>query len=230
MKELLPHGSFAPWMEESCPFTRMSAWRYMQVYERYRDEPRRALAELSITDAYLEAGVKKLAAPDPSDEARPKGKLEYNVDEWRDWKRVFKAAPISGVELKRHRVVPYEDGRLYIVREETGPARAVDLYADMSIEDAGYQDALHEVHHNLQMALEVFYAKVEELEDRGILARPFDSSRPAMAKRMRNVTPEAKAPATKKVPVTRTAKKSATEKGGKQSAAKKPAAKKGGKG
>jgi len=221
VKEALPHGNFIPWVEGNCPFPRSTASNYMRVFERYRDEPRRALAELSITEAYLEAGVKKLAAPEAEEEpARPKGTPTYDVDEWKDWRSVFKTPPASGVTLKRHRVVPYQDGRLFVVREETGPVPAVNLFADMSIPDPSYQDALQVVHQNLQMALEIFYAKVEELEDQGVLSAPFDSSRPAMAKRMRNVTPEKKASVAKKVPVTRTAKK----------LAKKPAAKKAEKG
>lgn len=202
VKESLEHGEFIPWIEANCPFHRATAFRYMQVYDRYRDEPRRALEELSITEAYLEAGVKKLAAPDPGEQPREKGPRLYDVSQWKDWKRVFTTPPISGVVLKRHRVVPYEDGRLYVVREETGPVPAVELLADFSVTEPSYQVALQEVHQNLQMALEVFYSKVEEFEDKGLIGRPFDSSRPAMAARMRNITPDATAkPKAPKKPV-----------------------------
>lgn len=229
VKRSLPHGNFTPWVETTCPFPVRSAQNYMRVYERYMDEPQRALAELSISEAYIEAGVKKLAAPEAEEEARHKGTLAYNIDEWKDWKSVFKVPPISNIELKRHRVVPYEDGRLYVVREETGPVPAVNLFADMSIHDPSYQDALQEVHHNLQMALEVFYAKVEDFEDKGILSRPFDSSRSAMAKRMRNVTPEQKERARPYKAPAKPARKAATagKKAAGKTAAKKPA--KGGK-
>lgn len=189
VKELSTHGDFIPWVEVNCTFSRTTAYRYMQLYSRYRDEPRKALEDLSITEAYVEAGLKRLGAPEPEEKPRPKGELSYDIDEWKDWKKVFSKKPMSGVELARHRVVPYESGKLFVVREETGPLLACDLFMDMSIADASYQDAIQEVHHNVVMALEVFYAKVEELEEQGILARPFDSSRPAMAKRMRNVTP-----------------------------------------
>jgi hypothetical protein len=202
VKSELPHGEFIPWIEESCPFTRRSASSYMSVYERYKDEPRRALAELSITEAYIEAGVKKLSAPE-TEEVKQSGAatgLEDELPSANDFKHIFNQKTMSGVELKHHRVVPYKDGRIYVVRPELGPMKVADLFVDMSIQDPGYQDAIQEVHHNVAMALEVFYSKLEACEDRGVLGAPFDSSRAAMAGRMRNVSPEKKAskPAAKK--------------------------------
>ena len=80
VKESLPHGNFIPWIEDGCPFHFNTAARYMRVYERYKSAPLRALAELSITEAYLEAGVKKLAAPEQEDDdTHRRGTLE--VDE-----------------------------------------------------------------------------------------------------------------------------------------------------
>jgi hypothetical protein len=205
VKAELPHGEFIPWIEKNCQFTKMSASNYMRVYERYKDEPRRALAELSISEAYVEAGVKKLAAPekDDADEIRAKGEADLGagMPKASEYRRIFEQVTMSGVELKHYRVFPHTDGSLYAVRPETGPIKVCDLFVDMSIQDLGYQDAIQEVHHNVQMALEVFYSKMEACETRGIINAPFDSSRPAMARKMRNVTPEgtrSKKPAQKK--------------------------------
>jgi hypothetical protein len=194
VKAELPHGEFIPWVESNCSFSQDSVNRYMRVYERYKDEPRRALAELSISEAYVEAGVKKLAAPekDEADEIRAKGEADLGagMPKASEYRRIFEQATISGVELKHHRVFPHTDGSLFVVRPETGPLKVCDLFMDMSIQDPSYQDAIQEVHHNVQMALEVFYSKIEACETRGILSAPFDSSKPAMARKMRNVTPE----------------------------------------
>jgi hypothetical protein len=196
VKAELPHGEFIPWIEENCNFSRWSATLYMRVYNRYKNEPRRALEELSISEAYIEAGIKRLAVPKPEPVHRYGGDAptaeELDIPTADDFKRIFSQGTMSGVTLKRHRVVPYRDGSIYVVRPETGPLKACDLYIDMSIMDPSYQDAVQEVHHNLCMALEVFYSKMEACEDRGIINAPFDSSRPAMARRMRNVSPETK--------------------------------------
>jgi hypothetical protein len=203
VKAELPHGDFLPWVEGNCSFSRFSASNYMRVYEHYKLEPRKALQELSLTEAYIEAGVKKLALPEPEDIHR-RGEIDASdgLPTMEDFKSIFSKKPMSGVDLKHYRVVPFRDGELYAVRPETGPVKVCDLFVDMSIEDPQYQDALQEVHHNVAMALEVFYSKVEACEERGILNAPFDSSRKAMAGKMRNVSPKdgekKKAPRAKK--------------------------------
>jgi hypothetical protein len=193
VKTQLPHGDFIAWIEENCPFTRMSSFRYMAVYERYKDEPRRALAELSVSQAYIEAGVKKLSAPEQreEDEVHVRGGIDLGkgFPKASEYMQLFKKATMSGVPLKHYRILPYEDGSLYVVRPELGPIQVCELHMDMSVKDITYQDAVQEVHHNLQMALEVFYSKMEICEERGVINAPFDSSRPAMARRMRNVSP-----------------------------------------
>lgn len=192
VKETLNHGEFLPWVEQNCPFERTTAFRYMQVYERYKDEPRKALAELSISEAYVEAGVKKLALPEP-DGARIYGDGVPHDDELptlKEFASIFKKPTLSGVPLKYHRIVPYRDGKLYVVSEATGPVPVCDLYVDMSNPDVSYQSAISKVHQDLQLALEVFYGTVESLEEKGVVPPEYDSSRPAMVRRMRNVTPE----------------------------------------
>jgi hypothetical protein len=128
-----------------------------------------------------------------------KGKLDLSdgIPTASEYRRIFEQATMSGVALKHHRVFPYKDGSLFVVRPEVGPVKVCNLYVDMSVQDLAYQDAIQEVHHNLQMALEVFYSKMEECEAKGIISAPFDSSRPAMARKMRNVSPKAERPAKK---------------------------------
>jgi len=198
VKAELPHGDFLPWIEENCCFDERSSRNYMRVYEHYKDEPRKALQELSLSEAYIEAGVKKLALPEPEGaQRRGEAKLGEDFPTMDDFKSIFSKKPLSGVELKHYRIVPYRDGELYAVRPETGPVKVCDLIVDMSIEDLQYQDAIQEVHHNIAMALEVFYSKVEACEERGILGPVTDSSLQGMTKKMRNVSPEAKAKAKK---------------------------------
>jgi hypothetical protein len=196
VKAELPHGEFLPWIEDNCPFPRSSASNYMRVYDRYKDEPRRALAELSITDAYIEAGVKKLSAPEKDEDgANIRGIVgldgEPGFDEFRS---AFKQPTLSGVTLKHYRIAPYRNGTLYMVRPETGALPVCNLFVNMSIEDPAYQAAIAKAHQDVQLALEVFFSKVEELEDRGVLPAPFNTSRKAMISRMRDVTPDTSVP------------------------------------
>ncbi|HOX30885.1 MAG TPA: DUF3102 domain-containing protein [Spirochaetales bacterium] len=195
VKEQLPHGEFIPWIEENCQFDRIRAWSYIKVYEHYKDEPKRALAELSISEAYIEAGVKKLTAP-AEDGAAPRlrgsGGILDDEPGPEEFSAAFKKPTLSGVALKHYRIAPYRNGTLYVVRPEIGVLPVCNLYANMAIEDPAYQAALAKAHQDLQLALEVFYSKVEELEDRGAIPAPFDSSRKAMVARMRNVSPEKK--------------------------------------
>lgn len=200
VREILNHGEFMPWIEGNCSFHRNSAINYMRVYERYKNEPRKALEELSISDAYIEAGVKKLAAPNPGDDIHQRDGLSLDGEPRpEEFTPLFKKPTLSGVPLKLYRVFPYRDGSLYVVRPETGPVKVCDLFIDMSNKDVVYQDAVQEIHHNMQMALEVFYSKMEECETKGIIATPFDASRGTMAKRMRNVTPEKGKPQAKAI-------------------------------
>jgi len=215
VKTCLPHGDFLSWIEGNCPFDPRSAQRYMLVFERYKNEPRRALEELTIAEAYIEAGVKKLSAPEGSDDpARRRGELDADLPVLDDFKQLFKTPPISGAPLKRHRIVPYRDGELYVVNPELGPIPVCNLYVDMSISDAAYQDAVQQVHHNLAIALEVFFSKVEELEDRGVLSMPFNSSRSAMVGKMRNVSPDMAAVAAGKKTPQKKGEAPARKKGG----------------
>jgi hypothetical protein len=192
VKEALNHGEFMPWVEANCPFSRMTTSSYMRVYERYKDEPRKALEELSITEAYLEAGVKKLAAPEGGEEIHGKGGVSLDGEPRpEEFAGLFKKPTLSGALLKHYRVAPYQDGTLYVVRPEIGVMPVCNLFVNMAINEPAYQAAVTKAHQNLQIALETFYAAVEELEDQGAIPTPFDSSRGAMIKRMRNVTPQA---------------------------------------
>jgi hypothetical protein len=191
VKEVLNHGEFIPWIEANCPFSRMTANRYMQVYERYKTEPRKALEEFSITEAYLDAGVKKLAAPDEGEEIHTKGGQSLGGEPRpEDFAGIFKKPTLSGIVLKHYRIAPYRDGTLYVVRPEIGAMPVCNLFVNMAIDEPAYQVAVTKAHQNLQLALETFYATVEQLEDQGTIPTPFDTSRNAMVQRMRDVSPD----------------------------------------
>lgn len=194
VREGRSHGEFLPWIEVNCPFTARTARNYMRVYDRYKDEPRRALQELSISEAYLEAGVKKLTAPD-GDKVRIYGDGIIQDDElptFKEFAGLFKKPTLSGVPLKYHRIVPYHNGKIYVISEATGPVPVCDLYVDHSPQDESYQAAVNKAYQDMQLALEVFFGTVEGLEDKGVLAKPFDSSREAMVTKMRNVSAKTK--------------------------------------
>lgn len=195
VKATLPHGDFMPWVEANCPCTRMSCARYMRIYERYKNEPRRALEELSITEAYIEAGIKRLGLPELPERGQfAGGSPSDGLPTLEDYKSLFKNQPASGVPLKRYRVVTYKDGKIYALSPEQGMiVPVVNLYVNQAINQEDYQAAVVQAHKDVCLALEAFYYRLEQLEDQGAVQRPFDVRMGSMMRTSRNVTPPKKA-------------------------------------
>lgn len=189
VKATLPHGDFIPWVEENCPFAIRSARNYMQIYERYKDEPRLALEELSISEAYIEAGIKRLGAPEVEERGKIAGDpLSDGLPKMDEMKSIFRTPPASGIPLKRYRVVTWKDGKIYAVSPELGlMAPVVNLFVNQSIAQEEYQMAVDQAHKDVCMALEAFYYRLEQLEDQGSIARPFDTRMGAMMRASRGL-------------------------------------------
>ena len=168
VKASMQYGEFVPWIQQSCPFTRMSAFNYMRVYERYKGSPKKALAELTLTEAYIEAGVKKIGAPEQEEKARRYGDdVDEPADPVEDWERLFKGKTLSGKPLKYYRTIALEDGCISVVRKGYGAIPVCDIHVNMAHKSPAYQLAVTEIHQNIRMAVEVFYEKIEAMEDSG---------------------------------------------------------------
>jgi hypothetical protein len=214
VKAVLPHGDFIPWVQGNCSFTQNSAINYMRIYDRYKDEPRRALEELTIAEAYIEAGVKKLMAPSEDEKLKVAGGDQVTTDglpRIEDYRHVFKQPPASGVDLKRYRVITHSDGTIYAMNLETGMMPICNIFVNKAIENPDYKMAVSQVHKDVCLAAEAYYYRVEQLEDAGLLPKPSDLRMGSLMRNARNVTPEK--------PVKKVAKKpakAAPKKGGKK--------------
>lgn len=192
VKAVLPHGDFIPWIEENCQFSRTSAFRYMAIYDRYKDEPRRALEELTIAEAYIEAGVKKLMAPAEDEKAKVAGGDQMSSDGLpllENYKHIFKQPPASGIDLKRYRVITHTDGSIYAMSLEAGMIPICNLFVNQSISNPDYQNAVVQVHKDVCLAAEAYYYRMEQLEDAGIIPKPADLRMGTLMRSTRNVTP-----------------------------------------
>lgn len=181
IKDELPHGEFGNFIKTECPFDERSAQRYMRIYEFYKDLPRKQLEELTLNQAYVDAGIKKLAAPakqrdiaDTSNDEGLAGAVDLGLPKIEEFDRVFKTPPVSGVPLKRYRVAALEDGKISAIHEALGIYPVADIYLARHLDKPEARLAFEQVHKDICIAIELYYAKIEQLEDAGILQKPED--------------------------------------------------------
>lgn len=179
VKDEVPHGEFGNFVKTECPFNERSAQRYMRIYEHYKDLPRRQLEELTLSQAYVDAGIKKLAEPpkqgDAADAAAVDGgAVDYGLPKIEEFDRVFKTPPVSGVPLKRYRVAALEDGKISGIHETLGVYPVADIYLARHLDKPEARLAFEQAHKDICIAVEIYYAKIEQLEDQGILQKPED--------------------------------------------------------
>lgn len=177
VKETLDHGQFLPWLEENFQLTDRSARNYMKLYDRFKDEPRAILEDLSIQDAYIMAGVKKAANPhlgEPEDELGPlkiAGKRD-EAAERANMVAIFKQPTVSGVKLKNHRVENIQ-GTVYVYRKDVGtvsPAMDFFLPRPQGLPEPDWID----LQNGYVIATELYLSKVELYEETGRLEAPED--------------------------------------------------------
>lgn len=188
VKESLNHGEFIPWLEQNMSFSRSTAFRYMKLYEQQKCFTVKHLENTTLQEAYIEAGLKKAAtAPPPvykdellntleplqKGEIKTAGEKKHHVEVMGEkLTDAFKRKTKSGVELEHHRVECVADKRVYIYRRDVfNVFPALDsllLFADWPEPDK------REVIQSLEVAMELYCAKVEELEERGAIKPPKD--------------------------------------------------------
>jgi len=177
VKSELPHGEFGNFIETQCPFAETSAKRYMRIYEAYKDYPKKQLEDLSLSQAYAEAGIKKLAAPPKQAELEGAGQddvRDFGLPKIEDFDRMLKTPPASGISLKRYRVASLEDGKIHAINETLGVYPIADIYLARHLDKPEARIAFEQAHKDICIAFEIYFAKIEQLEDDGLLPKPED--------------------------------------------------------
>lgn len=170
-KAMLDHGDFIPWLQQNFALSRVTATRYMRIYEKYKDAPIDLVKSKSIREAYIEAGLKK-ALPDEAEPAKTvqieSAESAISADRERlVW--LFKQATRSGAKLKNHRVQAV-NGQVYIYRKDTGTASpALDLYLPKpaGLPEPAWQKAID----SYVIATELYLESIEDFEERGIIPK-----------------------------------------------------------
>jgi len=191
IKEEIPHGEFVNFIEAQCPFDVRSAQRYMRVYECYKDYPKKQLEEMALSQAYTEAGIKKLAAPPKAagDEEKDNDDTpDYGLPKVEEYSRLFKTPPVSGVRLARYRVFSVEDGKIHALNEALGIYPVAELHLPRHLDKPDARLAFEQAHKDVCIALEVYYARIEQLEDAGLLHKPEERRIAAIMQKQRGIT------------------------------------------
>ncbi len=190
VKEELHHGEFENFIETQCPFSRRSARHYMRVYECYKDYPKKQLEEMALSQAYAEAGIKKLAAPPKSlgEGGQDPGETpDFGLPKVDEYSRLFATPPVSGVNLSRYRVFSSRDGEIHALNEALGIYPVAHLYLPRHLDKPDARLAFEQAHKDICIAIELYYTKIEQLEDSGLLHKPEERRFAAIIRKQRGV-------------------------------------------
>lgn len=193
VKSKLEHGEFLPWIELNCPFVQRTAWNYMKAYERLVLErnPHALLSsgtalemephkEMTITEAYLKAGIKRMLRTEKTGADTTGGEPVKEVKEKE--LALFRKPTAGGTKLKRYRVL-VANGRVEIFGKGIGEWAGASLYLN---ELPGGEDLFGELLINFQTAFELYFSRVEEYEDKGIIQKPVSTRLSARTKQEGN--------------------------------------------
>ncbi|MEL5719394.1 hypothetical protein [Treponema pedis] len=148
------------------PFSEHTANKFLRVYLTFKDNPK-VLENLSKTEAYIQSGVKCLCAP--KDKPIP-GRLQTATDEEElafDIEQIFKTPCVSKVKLENYRIETVgKSGRIWMIDRSGVSMPVAQLYATPP---QGFPEAEHkELFRNVQIALELYFEKIEKYEKMGI--------------------------------------------------------------
>ncbi len=186
----LPHGQFADFVKAFCPFKEDSARHYMRVYEQYKDTPSQQLADVALSEAYVEAGIKKLAAPPKKEGAPPPEAEDLHLPKIEEFEPMFRQAPASGISLEHYRVAAFEDGIIHAMRPELGVFPVAHIFLSRGLDRPEARAAFLQAEKDICIALEIYYKTMEELEDKGLVPK-IEDRRFTMAIRRSRGLPEA---------------------------------------
>lgn len=174
VKEKLDHGEFTPWVEQNCPFDPRTARRYMAVYDRFKTDTVSVLKDKTIAEAYLEAGVKKLAGPVLSDDAEEEEAPEIQTagdGSHAAWLEAIRKSKPIAADLKRYRVVAGIGEIKFLPPGYNAPMPLAHLFVSPQTRDV-LTDAYSALHTELAAAFERYFLQVEQAEDAGLVPAP----------------------------------------------------------
>lgn len=158
----IPWGEF---FKAHFTFSERLSYTYMRMYEVFKGREKE-LKDLSITDGYVLGGIKKILpheslAEKEGDDVAVVTEVDYDID------FIFSQKPVSKCSLKNYRIEPMGDKkRLWVIDRSGKSMPVVQLY---TTEPAGLPESeKQELLRNVQIALETFYARIEEYEEKGI--------------------------------------------------------------
>lgn len=178
-KNTLDHGDFLPWLEENLGtlMTRQTANRYMSVFNRY---PHGLPEDITLTQAYVDAGVKKLAAPENEEEDfRPlPTRRDYEI-------KAIENLPVisDNLELHSYRVMVTPDGSVLSYHRQA-PGDPLPVARILASPLRGTEEAFQKYSRLIQQATEHYLADMEALEEQGVIRPPVDNSPRAVMSRL----------------------------------------------
>ena len=159
----------SPWgqtVKDLFPFSITTANNYLKVYFKFRDNPE-ALEGMSKTEAYIESGVKGLIA---EKKENIQGRLETETLQEEidfDIEQIFKMPCVSKAKLENYRIETIgKNGRIWMIDRSGMSMPVAQLYATPP---QGFPETeYNELFRNVQIALELYFEKIEKYEKMGI--------------------------------------------------------------
>ena len=159
----------SPWgqtVKDLFPFSITTANNYLKVYFKFRDNPK-ALEGMSKTEAYIESGVKGLIAekketiPGRLETATLQEEIDFDIEQ------IFKMPCVSKAKLENYRIETIgKNGRIWMIDRSGMSMPVAQLYATPP---QGFPETeYNELFRNVQIALELYFEKIEKYEKMGI--------------------------------------------------------------
>ena len=166
LRERDPARTWKNLIEDVFPFTVKTANNYLRVYFKFRDTPE-ALEGMSKTEAYIGSGVKGLIAerketiPGRLETATLQEEIDFDIEQ------IFKMPCVSKAKLENYRIETIgKNGRIWMIDRSGMSMPVAQLYATPP---QGFPETeYNELFRNVQIALELYFEKIEKYEKMGI--------------------------------------------------------------
>lgn len=172
LREKDPAMSWKNIIADMFPFSVGTANKYLKVYIHFKDKPS-LLENLSMTEAYGQSGLKCLTEP----ETKPvQGRLEAETAQQElefDIEEIFKMPCVSKAKLQNYRIEAVgKSGRLWMIDRSGTSMPVAQLYATPP---QGFPETEQkELLRNVQIALELYFEKIEKYEKAGISQKIYE--------------------------------------------------------
>jgi hypothetical protein len=162
-----------PWIQfvkENFDFSYNTANNYIRTFEFFKEDPK-LLEDKGKTEAYALAGLAGVKAEKDGEE-KP-SRIKFAGDEQPEFdydiEALFAEPCISRAKLKNYRVESFhETNRLWLISKSGAHIPVVQLYTTppQGLPDIEQKELLK----NVQIAIEKYYERIEQYEEKGIVA------------------------------------------------------------